>query len=80
MSDSLQPHGLYPAVLLCPRDSPGKSTGVSSHFLLQETFLSLGFNLRLWHLLHGQVDSLPLAPPEGPLSFSPFVYCLPYHF
>ena len=31
---SLRPHGLQPARLLCPRDSPGKNTGVSCHFLL----------------------------------------------
>ena len=35
MSDSLQPHGLSPARLLSPWDSPGKSTGVGCHFLLQ---------------------------------------------
>ena len=28
VSDSLQPHGLEPTRLLCPWDSPGKSTGV----------------------------------------------------
>ena len=28
VSDSLQPHGLWPARLLCPWGSPGKSTGV----------------------------------------------------
>ena len=28
MSDSLQPHGLQPARLLCPWDSSGKNTGV----------------------------------------------------
>ena len=28
MSDSLQPHGLYPTRLLCPCDFPGNSTGV----------------------------------------------------
>ena len=28
MSDSLQPHGLYPAGLLCPWDSPDKNTRV----------------------------------------------------
>ena len=32
---SLQPHGLYPARVLCPWDSPGKDTGVGSHSLLQ---------------------------------------------
>ena len=35
MSDSLQPHGLYPARLLHPWDFPGKTTGVGCHFLLQ---------------------------------------------
>ena len=35
MSDSLQSHGLQPARLLCPWDSPGKNTGVGCHFLLQ---------------------------------------------
>ena len=33
VSDSLQPHhGLQPANFLCPWDSPGKNTGVGSHF------------------------------------------------
>ena len=36
VSDSLQPHGLYLARLLCPRDSPGRNTGVGCHSLLQE--------------------------------------------
>ena len=35
MSNSLQPHGLQPARLLCPWDSPGKNTGVGCHSLLQ---------------------------------------------
>ena len=35
MSDSLRPHGLDPARLLCPWNSPGKNTGVGCHFLLQ---------------------------------------------
>ena len=33
MSDSLWPRGLQPARLLCPWDSPGKSTGVGCHAL-----------------------------------------------
>ena len=28
VSESLQPHGLQPAMLLCPWDSPGQNTGV----------------------------------------------------
>ena len=47
---------LYPARLLCPWNSPGKSTGVSCHFLLQEIFLTQGLNLSLllgrWVLSH----------------------------
>ena len=35
VSDSLQPHGLWPTRLLPPWDSPGKSTGVGCHFLFQ---------------------------------------------
>ena len=35
VSDSLRPHGLQPARLLCPWNSPGKNTGVGCHFLLQ---------------------------------------------
>ena len=34
MSDSWQPHGLQPARLPCPCDSPGKNTGVCCHSLL----------------------------------------------
>ena len=35
VSDSLQPHGLYAARLLCPWDFIGKNTGMGWHFLLQ---------------------------------------------
>ena len=31
VSNSSQPHGLYPTRLLCPWDFPGKSTGVGCH-------------------------------------------------
>ena len=56
MSDSLRPHG--PARLLCPRDFPGKDTGVGCHFLLQGIFLTQGSNPRT---LHWQADSLLLS-------------------
>ena len=42
MSDSWQPHGLYPARLLCPWDSPGKNTGVGCHALPQGSFSTQG--------------------------------------
>ena len=35
VSDSLRPHGVWPARLLCPWDSPGKITGLDCHSLLQ---------------------------------------------
>ena len=34
-SNSLRPHGLQPTRLLCPRDLPGKNTGVGCHSRLQ---------------------------------------------
>ena len=49
VSDSLQPHGLWQARLPCPWNSPGKNTGVSSHFLLQGIFPTQGSNLGLLH-------------------------------
>ena len=49
MSDSLQPHELEPARLLCPWDFPGKNTGEGSHFLLQGIFLA-------------QTESEPVSP------------------
>ena len=42
-------HGLWPARLLCPWDSPGKNTGVGCHFLLQGIFLTQGSNLSFLH-------------------------------
>ena len=45
--NSLQLHGLLPARLLCPWNSPGKNTGVGCHFFLQGIFLTQGLNLGL---------------------------------
>ena len=49
MSDSLQPHGLYPARLLHPWDFPGKNSVVGCHFLLQGIFTTQGSNPGLPH-------------------------------
>ena len=49
MSDSLRPHGLGPARLLCPWDFPDKNTGVGCHSLLQGIFLTQGLNPGLLH-------------------------------
>ena len=59
---TLRPHGLWPASLLCPWDSPDKNTGVGCHFLLQGIFPTQRSNQRLLGLLHWQAASLPLAP------------------
>ena len=61
VSDSLWPHGLWPASLLCLWDSPVKNTGVGCHALLQGIFLVQGLNPCLLHLQQWQTDSLPLA-------------------
>ena len=45
MSDSLRSHGLQPTRLLCPWDSPGKSTGVGCHCLL----LNVGQQRKKWN-------------------------------
>ena len=49
MSNSLRPHGLQPARLLCPWDSPGKNSGVGCHFLLEGIFPTHGLNPGLLH-------------------------------
>ena len=59
VSDSLQPHGLQFARLLCSWNSLGKNTGVGCHSLLQGIFLTQGLNPGLpycrqflYHLSH----------------------------
>ena len=49
VSHCLGPGGLQPPRLLCPRNSPGKSTGVGCHFLLQGIFPTQGLNSGLLH-------------------------------
>ena len=63
VSDSLWSHGLWPTRFLCLWNSPGKNTGVGSHFLLQGIFPSQGVNLGLPVL---QTDSLLSEPPGKP--------------
>ena len=53
-----------PGRLLCPWDFPGMNTGVDCHSLPQGIFQTQGPNPHLLRLLHWQVDSLPLAPPD----------------
>ena len=44
VSDSLRPHGLQPARLFCPWNSPGKNTGGGCHALLQGIMAAQGSN------------------------------------
>ena len=46
---TLRCYTLQSARLLCPRDYPGKNTGVGCHTLLQGIFLTQGFSLHLMH-------------------------------
>ena len=77
MSNSLWPHGLQPARLLCPRNFPGKNMGVGCHSLLQGIFLIHGVNLCL---LHWQADSLPLSHQVSPYVIKPTLYFWGYEF
>ena len=63
MSDSLQTHGLQCSRLLCLRDSTGKNTGVSHHFLLQGGLLDPRTEPKSPAL---QADSLLPEPPGKP--------------
>ena len=51
-----------------------RNTGVGCHFLLQGIFPTQELKLYLLHLLHWQVDSLPLVPPGKPWRFIFVVY------
>ena len=68
MAKSLPSRGPYPARLLCPRDSPGKNTGVGCHGLLYRIFSTQGLNPCLLCFLYWQAGSLPLVPPGKPQS------------
>ena len=66
---------------LLSRDSPGMNTGMGYHFLLlQGIFLTQGLNPHLLHVLHRQVDSLPLVPPQMPPHLKQFKKINQIHF
>ena len=71
MSDSLRPHGLQPARLLCLWDFPGNNTGVGCHFLLQGIFPTQGSNPGLPHC---RQMLLPSEPPGKSLLLSSNTY------
>ena len=54
---TLWPMDCSPPGSFCPQNSPGKNTGVGSHFLLQGILPTQGSNPCL---LYWQADSLPL--------------------
>ena len=65
LSDSLLPHGLWPARLFWPWNSPGKNTGVDCHALLHVIFPTQGLNLGL---LHCRWILYPLSHLGSPIS------------
>ena len=67
VSDSLQPHGLQPARLLCPCRFSRQEYWSGQCSLLQGIFPIQGTNP---HPLHWQVDSSPLSHQGSPLKHS----------
>ena len=66
VSDSWRPRGLWPTRLLCPRDSPGKDTGVGCHFLHPVIFPTQGSNPGL---LRCRWTPSPSDPPGKDTSY-----------
>ena len=66
---TLQLHGLQPARLLCPWNSPGKNTGMDYHSLHQWIFLTQGLNPGL---LHFRQSHYHLNHQESPTEFQTF--------
>ena len=60
-------------------DSLGKNTGVGCHAFIQGIFLIQGLNPHLLCLLHWQIGSLPLTPPENPYINIHMCVCLHIH-
>ena len=75
MSNSLWPHGLYPARLFCPWDFPGKNTGVGCDLLLQGSLPRNLFNPGIEPASPALAGFLPLRlfttePPGKPSALS----------
>ena len=74
MSDSVRPHRQQPTRLPHLWDSPGKSTGVGCHFLLQGIFPTQGLNLCLLHCRQSNYGGV--NEDNGDLSQKiPCMYC-----
>ena len=71
VSNSLWPHELRPARLLCPWSSPGKNTGVGCHFLLQgmgiigNRHLSMVLILEHWDICRYDLLTESRVSPQG---------------
>ena len=72
MSDSLQPHGLEPARLLCRWNSPGQNTGVGSIFLLQGIFPTQVLDPGISHCRRNEL----FGQPNSSLCYSGNPCCL----
>ena len=74
VSNSLRLHGLWPARLLCPWNSPGQNTAVGSHSLFQGIFPTQWWNPGLLHcrqiLYHLSHQGIPVQFKEWELGSS----------
>ena len=67
------PHGLQPTRLVCPRDFPGKNTGVGHHALIKGIFPIQRSNPQLLFLLHYRWILYPLSH-QGSLTYNDPTY------
>ena len=74
VSNSLQPHGLQPARLLCPWNSPGKNTGVGCQSLLQGIFLTQGLNPGLLHCRQTSPSTIRATRKDCLCSYNGILY------
>ena len=82
MSDSVQPHGLQLARLLCPWGSPGKNTGVGCHALLQGImhpmyiYMSLGTHTHVHIYVSLSTHTHTQTNPEASQDKTLFLYAM----
>ena len=77
---TLWPHGLQPSRLLCPRDFPGKNTGVGCRFLLQGPSRPRGWMHIFFISCIGKQIFLPLRTLKKSLGPFPVVQWLGFTF
>ena len=76
VSDSLWPHGLWPARLLCLWNFPGKNSGVGCHFIPQGILLTQRSNPCLLRLLHCRKSLYHCAICEPSIEHAPLHKCV----